>query len=278
MKQLFKLVVFALIIAVGTSGAWAGEDLDRVMKNKVLKSATSANWAPQSFMNDNNKWDGFDIDVTRAIAKRLGVKVEFVTPSWDVMTAGNWHGRWDISVGSITPTKARSKVLSFPGVYYYIPASFAVHKDSPYKDKTELNGKKIGTCQASVYENYLKKELIIDAEGAPSFVYDVTTTAKKIRSYKDSNTAFDDLRLGDGVRLDGVLSGVPTIQAAINNGYPLRIVGIPAFYEPLSVAIDKGDQELSDKLTAMIKEMHADGTLTALSMKWYGNDLTKSVK
>ncbi|MEN8246354.1 MAG: transporter substrate-binding domain-containing protein [Thermodesulfobacteriota bacterium] len=278
MKHLLKLVIVALIITVGTSGAWAGENLDRVMKNKVLKASTYPGWPPQSFLDDNGKWDGFDIAVAREIAKRLGVKIKFDTPSWDVLTAGNWHGRWDISVGSMTPTAARAKVLSFPGVYYYTPAAFVVHKDSKYKDKTELNGKRIGTTTATVYENYMKKELVIDAKGAPAFVYDVTTPPKNIISYQDSNFAFDDLRLGDGVRLDGVLSSIPTIQTAIKNGYPLRLIGTPAFHEPLSVAIDKGDQEFYDKLAAMVKEMHADGTLSALSKKWYGVDYTKAAK
>ncbi|MEN8243395.1 MAG: transporter substrate-binding domain-containing protein [Thermodesulfobacteriota bacterium] len=278
MKQLFKLAMVVLIIAIGTSGAWAGENLDRVMNNKVLVASTYGGWPPQSFLNDNKEWDGFDISVAREIAKRLGVKIKFETPEWDILTAGNWHGRWDISVGSMTPTKARAKKLSFPGVYYYTPAGFVVHKDAKYKDKTELNGKRIGATTATVFENYMKKDLVIDAEGAPAFVYDVTTTAKNIKSYKDSNTAFDDLRLGDGVRLDGVLSSVPTIQEAIKNGYPLRIIGAPAFYEPLAVAIDKGDQEFHDKLAAMIKELHADGTLSALSKKWYGVDYTKAAK
>ena len=277
MKQLFKITVVALIIAVGASGTWAGEALDRVLKNKVLKSATSANWPPQSFLNDKNEMDGFDIDVAKEIAKRLGVKAEFVTPSWDIMTAGNWHGRWDISVGSMTPTKARAKVLTFSGVYYYSPASFAVHKNSSYKDKTELNGKTIGAVAASTYDLYLKKDLTIDAEGAPPFVYDVTPG--RINSYQDStNMALDDLRLGDGVRIDGALGPQNTFEVAIKNGYPIRIIGTPAFYEPLSVAIDKGDQEFNNKLAAIIKAMHGDGTLATLSVKWYGVDYTKAAK
>lgn len=278
MKHVFKLVITALVITVGASGAWAGENLNRVMKNKVLKASTYPGWPPQSFLNDDGKWDGFDISVAREIAKRLDVKIKFDTPSWDILTAGNWHGRWDISVGSMTPTAARAKVLDFPGIYYYTPAAFAVHKDSKLKEKTELNDKKIGVTTATPYENYLKKDLVIDAQGAPAFVYDVTTKPENIKSYKDSNTAFDDLRLGDGVRLDGVLSSIPTIQEAIKNGYPIRIIGTPAFYEPLSVAIDKGDQEFYDKLAAIIKEMHVDGTLSALSKKWYGVDYTKAAK
>jgi polar amino acid transport system substrate-binding protein len=178
----------------------------------------------------------------------------------------------------MTPTKARAKKLSFPGVYYYTPSGFAVHKDSKYKDKTELNGKRIGATTASVYENYLQKELVIDAEGVPSFVYDVTTKPENIKSYKDSTTALDDLRLGDGVRLDAVLLGFPTLREAIKNGYPIRLIGTPAFYEPLAVAIDKGDQEFFDKLAAIIKEMHADGTLSTISEKWLGIDYTKTAK
>ncbi len=52
------------------------------------------------------------------IAKRLGVEVEWITPSWDVITAGNWNGRWDLSVGSMTPTPERQKVLHFSPPYY----------------------------------------------------------------------------------------------------------------------------------------------------------------
>ena len=76
------------------------------------------------------------------------------------------------------------------------------------------------------------------------------------------------------MRLDAVFSALPTIQEAIKNGYPLRVVGTPAFYEPLAVATDKGDAEFNAKIAEIIAAMHADGTLTELSMKWYGVDLT----
>jgi len=59
--------------------------------------------------------DGFDIDVAKEVAKRLGVELEHVTPGWDVITAGKWAGRWDICIGSMTATKEREEVLDFPG-------------------------------------------------------------------------------------------------------------------------------------------------------------------
>ncbi|MCB1450421.1 MAG: transporter substrate-binding domain-containing protein, partial [Nitratireductor sp.] len=61
---------------------------------------------------------------------------------------------------------------------------------------------------------------------------------------------------------------------AIKNGYPMKIVGDPAFFEPLAVATDKGDAEFDAKIKEIVDAMHADGTMTALSEKWYGVDYT----
>ncbi len=276
MKLTRRLMLLAATAALAVTPvvAQAGEALDRIMSDKVLKVATDANWAPQSFLNDNNEMDGFDIDVARELAKRLGVEVEFVTPDWTVITAGRWNGRWDASVGSMTPTAERATVLSFPAIYYFTPAGFAVHADSTAQSKADLNGKTIGACTACTFEFYLQKDLTIDAEGAPPFEYDVT--AGEIRSYEDTSGALADLRLGDGVRLHAVIDSIPTLREAINNGYPLRLIGEPAFFEPLAVAIDKGDQELDDKIAEIVGAMHADGTLTALSVKWYGVDYSST--
>jgi len=269
-------LALGITLAFSASAANAGEALDRVMKAGVLKVATDPDWAPQSFINDDNKMDGFDVDVAKETAKRLGVKVEFVTPSWDIITAGNWSGRWDLSVGSMTPTKKRAEVLSFPGVYYYTPASIAVHKDSKYTTIAELNGKKIGASTASTYDLYLQKDLTIDAEGTPEFEYQLT--AGEIKSYKNGTAALDDLRLGDGVRLDAMLGSLPSTQSAIESKYPLKVLGDPVFYEPLSLAIDKGDKEFNDKLAEIVTAMKEDGTLKALSLKWYKVDYSSVVE
>lgn len=262
----------AAIIAAGP--ALAGETLDRVMENKALVLSSDPEYPPQSFLNDKGEMDGFDVDVAKEIAKRMGVELEIVTPAWDVITAGRWNGRWDVSVGSMTPTKARSEVLDFPAVYYYVPASFAAHKDSKASVVSDLNGKKIGVCGGCTYEDYLNKNLVLDAGGVPPFTYEVE--AGEIRAYETDVNAFDDLRLGDGTRLDAVLSALPTIMDAIQNGYPMKVVGDPVFYEPLAVAVDKGDPEFASKIESIVKDMHADGTLTELSNKWYGVDYTKA--
>lgn len=269
-----KTAALGAAIAFTATTLMAGEAMDRVMSEKTLKVATAANWAPQSFLNDDNEMDGFDVDVAREIAKRLGADAEFVTPSWDIITAGNWSGRWDISVGSMTPTKVRAEVLDFPAVYYYTPASVAVHKDSAASSLADLDGKTVGACTACTYELYLQKDLTIEAEGAPEFTYDVN--AGELKSYGTVTAAFDDLRLGDGVRLDAVVEAMTALLNAIENNYPFKLVGEPVFYEPLAVAVDRGDAEFSAKLSAIVEEMRADGTLTALSEKWYGVDYSQA--
>ncbi|GAB4372197.1 MAG: transporter substrate-binding domain-containing protein [Kiloniellaceae bacterium] len=273
MKHFGKLAAAALLAsAVAVPAAQAGATLDRVMSTKTLTMSSDPEYPPQSFLNDNNEMDGFDVDVGKEIARRMGVELKIVTPGWDIITAGSWGGRWDMSVGSMTPTAKRAEVLNFPAVYYYTPAAFAVHKDSAADSLDDLNGKTIGSCGGCTYDAYLMKDLEIDAEGAPAFSYDVT--AGEIKTYETDTHAFDDLKLGDGTRLDAAFSALPTIQEAIKNGYPLKIVGKPAFYEPLSVATDKGDPEFDAKIAEIVAEMKADGTLKKLSEKWYGVDLT----
>jgi polar amino acid transport system substrate-binding protein len=273
----FGLSILAASLAFALAmPAHAGETLDRVMKTKTLTMSSDPEYPPQSFLNDKNEMDGFDVDVGKEIAKRMGVELKIVTPAWEVITAGGWAGRWDMSVGSMTPTKKRAEVLDFPAIYYYTPASFAVHKDSKVTKISELNGKIIGSCGGCTYDAYLKKDLVIDAQGVPPFKYQVTP--KEIKPYDTDTNAFDDLKLGDGVRLDAVFSALPTINAAIKHGYPMRVVGDPAFYEPLAVATDKSDAEFNAKIKEIVEAMHKDGTLTKLSEKWYGTDLSTPAK
>ncbi|MEX0759170.1 MAG: transporter substrate-binding domain-containing protein [Tistlia sp.] len=254
----------------------AGEVLDRVMESKTLKVATDPAYPPQSSQKPDGSFEGFDIDVATAIAERLGAEVEFVTPAWDVITAGHWGSRWDVSVGSMTPTEQRAEVLDFPAIYYYTPASFFVHQDASYGSVEELSGKTVGVCAACTYEDYLRGNLTIDAEGVPPFEFLVEPG--EIRTYDTDLNVMDDLRLGDGVRLDAGLSALPTVQGAIDSGYPLKVLGEPVFYEPLAVATDKGDPEFDAKIQEVIASLHEDGTLGELSEKWYGVDLTSADK
>ena len=131
-------------------------------------------------------------------------------------------------------------MLGFPGVYYYTPASAAVHKDSSVQKASELSGKVVGAAAESTYQYYLEKTLEIDVLDAPKFEFQITP--KKLHILENSISVLDDLRLGDGVRMDGMVGPTEVIANAIKEGYPVRIIEPPVFYEPLSLAIDKGDK------------------------------------
>ena len=262
-------IAFAVALLSLNMTVQAGAVYDYIKTNNELMIATDANCAPYSYINDASEMEGFDVDVGREIAKRMGVEARFITPSWDIITSGNWNMRWDVSVGSMTPTETRSEVLNFPAVYYYTPAGFAVHTDSPITTLAGLNVKNVCTTAASTWEMYLEGSL--DMIDAPAFKYKVTPGT--ITSLADGHTCLDDTRLGAGVRNDGIIASIPMIQGAIEDGYPIRFLGDPAFFEPLSVATDKGndDPELDAEIARIIAAMKKDYTLTMMSMKWFKN-------
>jgi len=252
--------------------------LDQVMEAGVLKVSSDANYAPQSFLDDDGEWTGFDVDVAREVAKRMGVELELMAIDWDIITGGSWNARWDVSIGSMTVTEERTEILWFTTPYYFTPAGFAVHADNTsLASVDDLGGATIGVGTETTYERWLNKDLTIAIEG-----YEVVFAdweADEIRPYSTDSEAVQDLALGDGVRLDAVMSAIPTLQEAIDTGQPLKLLGEPAFYEPLSFALDKGrgpSDKMLDKLNEIVAEMHADGTLTNLSMQYYGEDITKA--
>ena len=105
--------------------------LAAVCEAGVIVVSTDPAYPPQSFLNEESgEYEGFDIDVAREIGTRLGVEVEFTDPTFDAVVAGNWGGRWDMSVGSVTVTTERMGVLDFTQAYYYTPAQLSVFDDS----------------------------------------------------------------------------------------------------------------------------------------------------
>jgi polar amino acid transport system substrate-binding protein len=290
-SSLVALLAALLLLAAACGGGDDGETtggggsggeseatgmLAAVLDSGTLRVSTDPAYPPQSSLNENGEWEGFDIDVATEIADRLGVEVAWETPSWDVITAGNWAGRWDISVGSMTVTPERTEVLHFTPAYYYTPASVAVHEDNTdiTDTETDLDGKTIGVCGGCTYDFYLQGTLNIPSEEIEFVIDD-----PEIKTYNTDTSAIADLEIGDGDRLDAVMSALPTLEGAIDKGKPLKIVGDPLYYEPLAVAIDKNSPEdpmpLVEEISSIIQEMHEDGTLSELSEKWYGTDLTK---
>jgi polar amino acid transport system substrate-binding protein len=263
----------ALAAAFGLAGPARADTLRRVQARGTLVVATNAGWMPQSYIGDDGSLSGFDIDVAREIARRLGVKIRFETPDWSLMTGGHWRGRWDMMVGSATPTKARAHVVDFAGVYYYSPYVFVVNRRSAIRRRADLDGKKIGVETGTTSEDYIRHRLEIDDVNAPPVVYSVRPGS--VHTYANSMLPFDDLRLPPGVRLDAVLAPEQTAMQAIRHGYPIRILPDGyAFREPLTVVTDKDDPAWTARIRAIIAAMKAAGALKTIAIRWYGKDYT----
>ncbi len=254
-----------------------GDLLADVESRGVLRISTDSNYAPQSFLNPDGTWEGFDVEVGREIAKRLGVEPEFLDISFDVITAGGWNGRWDINVGSMTVTAERREVLDFTQPYYYTPAAFAVHADSAAASIEDLAGLTVGLGAATTYLNYMEGTLTLEGEEIL-----IPPPDAEVQVYDTDLLAIQDLALGDGARLDAVLTALPTIENAIKEGLPIKVLGTPVYYEALAVALDKNSPlagaGLQARIDEVLTEMHSDGTLTRLSEQFYGVDITKKVE
>ncbi len=249
--------------------------LDAVQNRNVLRVVSDPNFRPQSFYDQLiGRWRGFDVDVATEIARRLGVDVQFLSGVFEDVQAGTWQPEWDLSVGSMTITPQRAERLNFTTPYYYDAAAVAVSENTAdVKDiGTDLAGKKIGVTDGSTYESYLRGTLVLPGQGAiPSVIHDPL-----IVTYETDADAIDALSAGE---LDAVISARPTLQEAIDNGTAkIKIVGGPLFTEQLAAAVVKGTSldstSFVQRVSQIIDQMHADGTLSDLSQKWYGTDLT----
>jgi polar amino acid transport system substrate-binding protein len=254
-----------------TYDASAGDLLAQICEEGTIRVSTDPAYPPQSSLNpETGEYEGFDIDVATAIAEKLGAEIEWTTPSWTAITAGNWQGRWDMSVGSMTVTEERAEVLDFTPAYYFTPSSIAVPQDTDITSVDQLNGATIGVCSGCTYDFFLQGTLDI-----PGYTFDSPITDPVIKGFDTDSTAIQALQAG---QVDAVMSATPTLQSAIDKGRPMQLLGEPLFFEPLSVAIDKASEldqaSLLAEVSTIIDDLHADGTLSDLSTEWFGEDLT----
>jgi polar amino acid transport system substrate-binding protein len=257
----------------------AGDLLETICQRGTIKMSTDPAYPPQSELapDDPLGYKGFDIDVGAEIADRLGVDIAFETPAWEVLTAGSWNGRWDFSVGSMTITAERELVLDFTQPYYFTPAQMAVQADSAISTVDGLAGKVICVGEGTTYLDWLGGTLDFGSATAGVTASSPPAGATGTTLPTDRNCA-ENWQSGRH-DFDGWLSSITTVQGAIDEGLPVKAVGDPVFYEPLAVAFDKSAAD-HDALVAavnqIVADMHADGTLSALSNEWFGVDYTVS--
>jgi polar amino acid transport system substrate-binding protein len=269
MRLLWVLLLWVLYLPP----AWAGATLDRVRRTGIVTDVLITQYPPFGFIDADNQVAGFDVDVARAFAARLGVKLKIETPSWEAIVSGRWQGRWDLCICSMTPTAERAAVLGFPVEYYASPTVLIVHKDETrIKTVKDLSGKRVGVGMGSSFEKYLDRSLSIPGEPPIAFPFhDVIAVPG------DETINLRNLALGPGVRLDAIVASLSTAKVATDSMRSLKILEPVLYWEPSLVATEKGDAEWDRTVANTIAALKADGTLAQISRKWLGLDVTTDV-
>ena len=249
------------------------------MASGKLRVSTDPNYKPFSFANPDGTYEGFDTATAEETAKRLSAKlgkeiaIQWETPGWDLITAGSWGGRWDLSIGSMSVTVGRAKVVDFADPYYYDSGAVAVPKDSAIQSLSELNGGKtfcVGT--ATTYEQWLNGTLeIVD----PSMV--AAPTTPQVTALPTDNECIQAIAAGR--TFDAIVANANGLADAVKSGAPIRVLeGPPIFTVSVAFALDKSGPDTASMLAVLnevVAEMHTDGTLTGLSTKWLEKDVTQ---
>ncbi|MBM3146719.1 MAG: transporter substrate-binding domain-containing protein [Actinobacteria bacterium] len=228
-----------------------------ILERGEMIVANDANYPPQSSVDQaTGELVGFDVDVANKVGEILDIPVTFVNPAWETIPAGLDTGRWDVSIGSMTITEERQKSLDFTAPYYFTSGQVFVKKGGTQIAGVEdLADRTVGVGAATTYYDFLKEN-----------------SDAKVKTYTTDADAFPDLLNGN---IDFVMTAGPTGQEAILAGKEMEFSGTPLYYEDLAFSIKKGETDWLALLDYAVKQMHEDGSLSAMSEEWYnGVDLT----
>lgn len=213
-------------------------------------------FAPMGFRDEKGEIVGFDIDMAKEVAKRLGVSVEFKPVDWDGVVLSLKNKDIDVIWNGLTITDERKEQIDFSNPYLENRQIIVVKSGSGIKSKADLSGKTVGLQLGSSSEEALNA----DENTAKSL--------KEIRKYSTNTEALLDLKNGriDAVVVDEVL-GRYYIQ---KNPEDYVVLDDDFGKEEYGVGIRKEDSDFKEAIDKAIDEMKADGTADKISVKWFG--------
>ena len=244
--------------ASSAASTGAADQLAAIQANGKLVVALEGAWQPWSYHDESDTLVGYDVEVSRAIAEKLGVEPEYVESDWDSLFAGLDAGRFDIVCNGVEVTDERAKTYDFTTPYGYIHTALAVRKDNEdIKSFEDLKGKTTANSLASTY-----MEL---AESYGATVQGIDTLEETIQLL---TAGLIDATLNADVSFYDYLNVHPDAD--------FKLVAQTEDASHVAIPVRKGDDSASllEAINTAIEELRADGTLKALGEKYFGQDIS----
>ncbi|WP_426448699.1 cystine ABC transporter substrate-binding protein [Siccibacter colletis] len=258
-QALMGVMAVALVAGVSVNAVAQDNLLNKVKERGTLLVGLEGTYPPFSFQGDDGKLTGFEVEFAEALAQHLGVKASLKPTKWDGMLASLDSKRIDVVINQVTISDERKKKYDFSTPYTVSGIQALVKKDNAGSIKTaaDLKGKKVGVGLGTNYEEWLRANV----QGVD------------IRTYDDDPTKYQDLRVG---RIDAILvDRLAALDLVKKTKDSLAVAGEPFSRQEAGVAVRKDNADLLKAIDAAIAEMQKDGTLSKISEKWFGADVTK---
>ncbi|MCD9022080.1 substrate-binding periplasmic protein [Cohnella silvisoli] len=233
--------------------------LNQVKSAGVLKVGLMGTYAPYNFLNENKEIDGFDADIAKEIAKRLGVKAEFAPQEFSGLIPSLQAGKIDAIISQVTITDERKQQIDFTQPYITNEVKIIVRQDNDSITKLEdFKGRNIGVGLGTNDETYLRKEVL------PKIgKFDIKT-------YDDVITSLQDLNAG---RIDATINNLYALKPIVDkNGFKIKAVGEALKADKAGVAVRKDNPEFRDALDKALTDIKADGNYKTIFKKWFGEE------
>ncbi|NRF86072.1 cystine ABC transporter substrate-binding protein [Burkholderia gladioli] len=260
--SLKKLLTAALIGASFVAAtSHAADLLDEAKQRGTLRIGLEGTFPPFNSKAPSGELVGYDVDIAKAVAAKLGLKPEFVTTEWSGIIAGLQAGKFDVIVNQVGVTDKRKEVLDFSPAYTYSAAQLIQRKDDTrnFKSLDELKGKKLGVGLGTNYMDMAKSVPGID-----------------VKTYPGAPEYLRDLAAG---RLDAALNDRLMLAYLLKNSQlPLRTGAMLEAGQPSAIPFKKGNPKFAKAIDDAMTQLEADGTFTKISDKWFGIDVSKPLK
>lgn len=258
--KLFKYLLLAGVVQLAAlSTAFAADDLASVKSSGVIKIGTEGTYAPFTFHDASGQLTGFDVEIGQAIAKRIGVKPEFVEGKWDGLIAGLDVNRYDAVINEVSITDARKAKYDFSSPYIASHAALIVRSDNTsIKTFDDLKGKKSANTLTSNFGK-IAKDHGADVVGVQGFneSIDLLTSGRVDATVNDSLSFLDFKKHKPDAKVK---------VAAVDNSADSEYSG---------VLIRKGNPELLAAIDKALADLKADGTYKKISDKYFGKDVSQ---